>query len=66
MQITPRPNATAPAAMAILEHEVAAFDTWKQTFESHAAGRRSAGILSACVSRSADASNAVTVCLRER
>lgn len=63
MPITPRPTATAPAAMAILEHEVAAFDAWKQTFESYAAGRRSAGILSARVSRSADAPNAVTVCL---
>jgi len=60
---TARTPATAPTAMAIVEHEVASFDAWKGAFEGHADARAAGGVRSARVSRATDAPNTVTVCL---
>lgn len=62
MQNTTIP-AAAPTAIAILEHEVASFETWRSTFEGYADARAAGGVRSARVSRSVDAPNVVTVCL---
>lgn len=55
--------ATAPAALAIVEHDVASFETWKSAFDGYADGRRRGGVLSARVSRPEGAPNRVIVCV---
>lgn len=63
MHHAPVSSSSSPAAMAIVEHAVADFDTWKATFDALGDLRRRSGVLSARVCRSADGPDRVAVCL---
>jgi hypothetical protein len=56
----PRSISSAPA-IAIVEHRVASYDTWRKAFDAHADARTQGGIVSAAVHRSVDDPDLVVI-----
>ena len=51
----------APAAAVVVTHDVESFDRWKSAFDSHAAARRTAGVIATHINRDADDPNRLSV-----
>jgi len=52
---------STPTAAVVVTHEVENYETWKRAFDSHAASRKSAGVVSTHINRDAAQPNLLSV-----